>query len=76
MDSKRYDEIERQTENMLLADNLRRVDKLNRRGLLRFLDKETTKANTARLRTKARLIVIAISAVDAAVDLARAEDDQ
>lgn len=60
-------------ENELLAHNLTRVNKLTRRGLLLFLDLERSKANSSRLRSKARLEAIHRSNVEVDMDLARAE---
>lgn len=57
----------------LLANNLRRVDRLTRRGLLLFLGYERQKANTKRLRSKARLAAIRRSNTEVDVDLARIE---
>lgn len=60
-------------ENKLLALNLRRIDALSRRGLLLFLDLESSKSNTGALREKARLIAIDHSGVEVGRDLARIE---
>lgn len=72
MDRETYNEIEREEQSKLMAHNLERVDRLSRRGLMVFLDLQQSKSNTARLRARARLIVIRESAVQISLDLARA----
>ena len=57
----------------LMADNLRRIDRLPRHGLMLYLDKETSKTNTKRLRAKARLHAIEADSVEADFDLSRIE---
>lgn len=69
-----YDSDYQWQENVLLADNLARIDRLSRRGLLRFLDLERSKRNTKRLRKRARFIALKASSVNVAVTIARAED--
>lgn len=66
-------EIVRQQQEKLLANNLKRIERLTRRGLLLFLDLEHSKSNTERLRSRARLEAIRTSNRDVDLDLARIE---
>jgi hypothetical protein len=67
-----YNAMECATQSKLMAINLATINALPRRALLRFLDLEHSKANTSRLRVKARRIAIRQDAIDVSLDLDRA----
>lgn len=67
------DELDKKIENDLMQHNLNRILQLSRRGLLRFLDRESTRDNTKKLRARARKIAINSDSHRVADDLHNAE---
>ena len=70
MTAEEYQKIEDQIEIVRVRHGLKTIERLNRRGLLRLLDRDSDRANTARLRSKVRLLFLANTITE--LDVARA----